>query len=246
MRKRGMLLVTLVLVAALAAGCANGKETRLMNAKLMQLAKAPPTEPEYRVAPPDRLSVEVRGYPEYTREVLVRPDGKITLPGTGDIEVQGLTVPEINKVVTDKLSAELTQPNVTITLVSAASKAVYVLGEVRRPGLYPYYGDMTAIDAIGAAGGFTFYAEPKKVRITREGLQSPPRDVLVLNFKALVLDGNAEQNVSLSEGDIVYVPPTPFAKVGYAVDQLLYPFRSVLGGLITYGQVDRAVNNNNN
>jgi len=237
MRSRTITIVLLVAVGFFAFGCAN---TRAMNAKLMQLARAPQVEAEYRVAPPDQLTVEVKGYPEYSRNVIVRPDGKITVPSVGDIYVQGSTMPEITAKVTEGLTKELAQPNVTVSLVMASSKAVYVLGEVGKPGLQPYYGDMKLVDAIAAAQGVGFYGDMTKITLTRESLDGTPT-ILSINLKTLIDKGTAEQNVVLHEGDIIYVPPTGFAKVGYAFDQILFPFRSILGGLVTYGGVKRAL-----
>jgi polysaccharide export outer membrane protein len=242
----GMRSQTLVILAALLAivmvcGC-SGKN-KVLNAKLRQMARNPEQLPEYRVAAPDQLSIEVKGYPEYSRSVIVRPDGKITVPSVGDIAVQGLTTPEITAAVTEGLKKELSQPSVTVSVIASTSKAVYVWGEVRTPGSKPYFGDMTLADAIGTSGDVSLYADWTKVIITRGNIDNP--EILKINLKKLVLEGKAEQNVVLKEGDIIYVPPTPLAKAGYAMDQLLFPFRSVLSGLVTYGGVKSAFNDNN-
>ena len=236
MRARALLLLVVVALVFSACGCANQK---VMQARLMQMAKTHTAEAEYRVGPPDQLVVEVKGYPEYSRNVIVRPDGKITVPSVGDIMVQGLTVPEITAAVTEGLKKELSQPNVTVTLAVAASKAVYVLGEVKTPGLKPYYGDMKLVDAIALAGGLSLYGDWEKVSLTRESLDKP--EVYIIDLKKLVESGSAEQNLVLRDGDIIHVPPTPFAKVGYAFDQMLFPFRSLLSGLVTYGGVRTAI-----
>ena len=229
------LLVVLAALAVSASGCA---QDRTLQVKLNQLARTRHVESDYQVAPPDELSIDVKGYPEYSRGMIVRPDGKITVPGVGDLYVQGLTLPEINDAVTEGLSKELTTAKVTVSLVTARSKAIYVLGEVRRPGTQPYYGDMNLIDALGAAGGLTLYAHSGKITITRESLEEP--DIYQVDLKKLVEEGAAEQNVVLREGDIISVPPTAFAKADYAMDQLLFPFRSALSGLVTYGGVRNA------
>lgn len=236
MRSKTLVMLAAVLAVVMVCGC-SGKN-KVLTAKLRQMARNPEQLPEYRVAAPDQLSVEVKGYPEYSRAVVVRPDGKITIPSVGDIMVQGLTTPEITAAVTEGLKKELSQPSVTVSVVASTSKAVYVWGEVRTPGSKPYFGDMTLADAIGASGDITLYGDWTKVKITRGTLDNT--DVLEVNLKKLVLAGNAEQNVVLKEGDIIYVPPTGFAKVGYAMDQVLFPFRSILSGLVTYGGVRSA------
>jgi polysaccharide export outer membrane protein len=238
MRSCVLLLVLVVAIVASSVGCATS--TAADRAKLLALAQEPKTEANYSVAPPDQLNIEVKGYPEYTRTVIVRPDGKITVPSIGDIYVQGLTMPEITSAVVDGLTKELASPNVTVSLVAASSKAIYVLGEVKSPGSLPYYGDMTLVDAIGSAKGLSFYGDMTNIRLTRLGPDGA-QTIVCINLKKLIDDGSPEENVVLREGDIIYVSPTPFAKVGYAFDQVLYPFRSILSGMVTYGGVKNAI-----
>lgn len=235
---RRLILVAMVSLAVLGTlGCASSSQ-RALQAKLIQMARNPVVPPDYKIAPPDLLSVEVKGYPEYSRQVTVRPDGKITVSSVGDIYVQGLTTLEAAAKIQEALLEELSAPNVTLTLLVANSKAVYVSGEVRRPGRQPYSGDMTLLDALGSAGSLTLYANAGKITITRADLENP--EVLTIDLRKLVYKGAAEQNVILQEGDIIYVPPTGLAKAGYAMDQLLFPFRSILSGLVTYGSVRNA------
>jgi len=238
MRSRAFLPVVVALALLCAAGCATSN-SKAMQAKLITMARNPVTEAEYQIEPPDTLSIEVKSYPEYSRQVTVRPDGMITVAPVGDVEVQGLTTQAAAAAIQEVLLKELSQPSVTVTLLQANSKAVYVLGEVRRPGRQLYYGNMNLVDALGQAGWFTQYADIGTVKITRASLDNPT--VLRSNLRKLVYDGAAEQNLVLEDGDVIYVPPTGFAKVGYAMDQLLFPFRAALGGLVTYSQVDEAL-----
>ncbi len=240
MRSRVLMMIAILVVAFFAVGCAS-MQTKAMNMKLKQMARTEGTLEDYRVAAPDQLTVEVKGWPEYTRTQTVRPDGRITIPDIGDIMVQGLTIPEITAAANEKLQNVLSEPSVTVTLVASTSKAVYVLGEVKRPGIQPYYGDMRLIDAVSMAQGVSFYGDWRLVTLTRESVDGVP-DVFVIDLRKLVDKGRGEQNVILKEGDIIYIPPTGFAKVGYAFDQLLFPFRSVLSGLVTYGGVRSALN----
>jgi polysaccharide export outer membrane protein len=224
------------------AGCATAK-SKALQAKLLTMARNPAVEADYRIAPPDSLAIEVSGYPEYSRSVTVRPDGRITVAPVGDVSVQGLTTTEAAKAVEDALLKELSQPRVTISLLAANSKAIYVLGEVRRQGRQPYYGDMTLIDVLGQAAGTTLNADVGKIKVTRASLDAP--EVILINLRKLVYDGAAEQNIIIKEGDIVYVPPTGWAKVGYAVNQVLFPFRSGISAVSTYNTVDDAFDGNN-
>ncbi len=93
MRLRFLVLILVVALAATTlSGCATNDPA--LQARLRQMARTPQLEGEYRVAPPDDLTIEVRGYPEYSRTATVRPDGKITVPSIGDVYVSGKTIPE--------------------------------------------------------------------------------------------------------------------------------------------------------
>ncbi|MCD6405622.1 MAG: polysaccharide biosynthesis/export family protein [Planctomycetes bacterium] len=237
MRSYSSMVITVVLALLWGSGC-NGNN-RAMQARLIKMARNPVVEAEYRIAPPDQLSIEIKGYPEYSRQVMVRPDGKITVTSVGDIYVTGMTTLEAAEAIRTALLAELSQPSVTVALLAANSKAIYLFGEIRRPGLQTYHGDMTLLDALAAAGGLTFNADAAKLSVTRISLDKP--EVLKINLRKLVYKGAAEQNVALKEGDIVYVAPTGFAKVGYAMNQLLFPFKAGLGALSTYGNAENAL-----
>lgn len=238
MRSRALLPVVVGLALLCTVGCATSK-SKALQAKLITMVRSPMTEAEYQIEPPDTLLIEVKSYPEYSRQVTVRPDGMITVAPVGDVEVQGLTTQAAATAIESALLQELSQPSVTVSLLQANSKAIYVLGEIRRPGRQLYYGNMNLVDALGQAGWFTPYADIGTVRITRASLDDPI--VLRSNLRKLVYKGAAEQNIVLEDGDVIYVPPTVLAKVGYAMDQLLFPFRATLGGLVTYSQVDDAL-----
>ena len=191
MRPRTLaVVVALAVMASGLCGCAGDQQ---MQTRIKQMARQQLATEDYQVAPPDELTIEVRGEPELSRTVIVRPDGKVTVPTVGDMYVQGKTIPEIDAEMTEALSKELAAPNVTVTLVAARSKAIYVLGEVRRAGMQPYFGDMTLIDAIGAAGGLTLYANAGAVKVTRPAMDNP--DVYNVNIRYLVYKGEAAYNL---------------------------------------------------
>src|SRR5262245_34622813 len=118
----------------------------------------PSTSAEYRIAPPDQLTITVRPEPEIVRELVVRPDGRISFDLIGDGEVRGHTVDEVRNEITRRLKEYIVQPDVTVALTRSESRMFYVFGEVMRPGGYPLIGDATVLQAIGAAGGTTRYA----------------------------------------------------------------------------------------
>jgi polysaccharide export outer membrane protein len=121
----------------------------------------------YQIGAADVLNIYVWKEPELTRDVSVLPDGKITFPLIGEVHAQGLTVTELKKIITDKLQHYVTAPEVTVVVVQTLSRRIYVIGMVNRPGPYPLEPGMSVIQALSAAGGFTQWADEKKIRVIR-------------------------------------------------------------------------------
>jgi len=187
----------------------------------------PTTQTEYLIAPPDTLTVIVRPEPEIKRELVVRPDGRISLDLIGDVEVRGRTVADVRNEITRRLKEFIVQPDVTVTLTRSESRIFYVFGEVVRPGAYPLIGDQTALYALGMAGGSTKFADENNARLVRP----TPEGKLVypVYYRAMTRDGEGQTNYALQPGDVIYVPPSPFAMVGYAIQTITYPITAILG-----------------
>jgi polysaccharide export outer membrane protein len=188
---------------------------------------APPMESEYHIQPPDVLTVVVKTQPETLREVTVRPDGKISFDLIGDVMVRGRTVAQVQKEISDKLKEFILHPDVAVTLKAANSRKYYVFGEVFRPGTYPLIGDVTAVDALGAAGG------PTRMAATRKALLVRPSEagklVYRVNLDAIMKTGDGKTNYSLHPGDVLHVPPNTSARIGYALQIVFFPLQQVIG-----------------
>ena len=132
---------------------------------------APPGRPgsayEYRVAPPDVLSIIVRPEPAILRTVTIRPDGRISLDLVGDLYVEGMTVPEIQQAIETEVVKYIVHPDVTVLLDSSESRQFYIWGEVGRPGGYALIGDVTIAEAIARAGGPRRFAKLSSTRLVR-------------------------------------------------------------------------------
>ena len=187
----------------------------------------PSKEAEYRIAPPDTLTVTVRPEPEIVREIVVRPDGRISFDLIGDVEVRGKTVEEVRSEIAQRLKEFIVQPDVTVALKKSESRTFYVLGEVMRPGAYPLVGDVTALYALGVAGGSTKFADENDARLVRPSPEG--RLVYPVYFKAITRDGDAQTNYALQPGDVIYMPPTISAYVGYAIQTIFFPVTALLG-----------------
>jgi polysaccharide export outer membrane protein len=185
----------------------------------------------------------------------VRPDGRINLPLLGQIDVAGCTPNEIQNRIIDASKRFYKEPlDATVNVEGFLSQKVYVFGQVSRPGPQPWTGTNTLIDAL-AQSQPNDLAWPEKIRLVRgksptrggpltpEQIQQaaeeaadekPPTHpmvretegrVLVVNMKTMVEKGDLSRNVLLRPDDVIFVPPTPLAKIGLAIQQLLLPIR---------------------
>jgi polysaccharide export outer membrane protein len=120
------------------------------------------------IGPFDRLSVEVLGLPDLSRQVQVDADGHIALPVAGSVEANGKTPEELAEAVTQRLrAAYVRDPRVTVGIVETVSQVVTADGEVRTPGVYPVAGRMTLMRAIARAQGTSDYAMTSHVVLFR-------------------------------------------------------------------------------
>lgn len=125
-------------------------------------AEAPGDSNAYKLEPGDRISVTVFGQPEVSGDILVDGAGNILMPFVGSIAVYGLTIVECQKLITDKLADGIfTQPSVNVRI--SELRPVYILGDVRTPGAYPYRYGITAKAAVALAGGFTVTEQTQSV-----------------------------------------------------------------------------------
>lgn len=160
------------------------------------------TSPEYRVGNGDVLQISVWGESQLSQRVMVRPDGKISLPLISDVKVSDMTTRDAAAMLTERLSTYVKHPQVTVLVAEVHSKLVYVTGEVQRPGAYPLLAPTNVVQLIARAGGVTTFAKTKKVSVLRKA--SGAR--LAVDYKALLEGHRPEQNVELASGDTVVIP----------------------------------------
>lgn len=114
----------------------------------------------------DTVRINVYGQEDMTGEYMVEPDGTISLPLIKTIPASGLTAPELEQSITDALSPEyLVDPRVSVDI--AVFRSMYILGEVQKPGQYPYSPNMTVLQAVATAGGYTYRADESGAEVTR-------------------------------------------------------------------------------
>jgi polysaccharide export outer membrane protein len=164
----------------------------------------PSAEVEYTVGAGDVLNIRVWKEPELSRDnVVVRPDGMISMPLIGVVKVSGLPVSQIQQTLADKLRRFVNISQVTVTVEEIRSKFVYITGEVNRPGAYPLLSPIDLLHLVIRAGGLSPYAHRKSMYVLRK--VNGKQQKIPVNY-AKVLRGEEAQSLQLQEGDTVVVP----------------------------------------
>jgi polysaccharide export outer membrane protein len=158
----------------------------------------------YSIAPEDVLTIDVWKEPEISRTVPVRRDGKISLPLLNDLQAAGLTPTQLSSEIVEKLQATVVHPQVTVIVVQTSSQRIYILGQVNRGGAYPLVPDMTVVQALSVAGGFTPFANLKKIYVMRA--ENGEDKIFPINYKEVVNRHKSQQNIHLKPGDTIVVP----------------------------------------
>lgn len=158
----------------------------------------------YKIGAQDVLKIDVWREDQLTRTVPVRPDGKISLPLVNDVQAVGLTPTELANMIRDELKKYINNPQVTVSVAEINSRRVYVTGEVTRPGAFPLLPNMSALQALTSAGGFTQFAKTKNIYVlrTEDGKQVKHP----FNYKDVISGKKPEENIELEPGDTIVVP----------------------------------------
>jgi polysaccharide biosynthesis/export protein len=167
-------------------------------------SKAATADPNYVIGGQDVLDISVWKEAELTRTVPVRPDGKISLPLLNDVQAAGLTPTQLAAQITESLKKFVTNPQVTVIITQINSQRIYILGEVTRAGAYPLLPDMTVLQGLSSAGGFTQFANLKKIYMFRT--ENGKQVKYPFNYKDVISGKASDENVVLKAGDTIVVP----------------------------------------
>lgn len=171
----------------------------------VDLSTKPATDdPNYVIGPEDELIISVWREPDISRTVPVRPDGKISLSLLNDVQATGRTPMQLGSDITERLKGFIADPQVTVIVARINSQRIFVVGEVNRTGSYTLVPNMTAVDAISSAGGFTPFAKKTKIRILRK--ENGVMTSISFNYKEVVKKNHNEKDVQLRPGDRIVVP----------------------------------------
>ena len=167
-------------------------------------AVASPTLPrDYVIGVEDVLSVVFWKDKELSAEVLVRPDGKISLPMVNDVAAAGMTPEQLAAVVQQAAAKFVRDPSATVIVKEIRSRKVFVIGEVVKPGTFPLANEMNVMQIIAQAGGFSEAANKGNVVVVRTENGQERR--YKFNYNEVVRGKNSAQNIRLLPGDTILV-----------------------------------------
>jgi len=182
----------------------SAKSSAASNLSVDLSLKSATDDPKYLIGPEDELIITVWKEPEISRTVPVRPDGKISLALLNDVQATGRTPMQLGSDITEKLKGFISDPQVTVIVTRINSQRIFVVGEVPRTGSYTLIPNMTAVDAISSAGGFTPFAKRTKIYILRK--ENGNMISIPFNYKEVVKSRRSDKDVVLKPGDRIVVP----------------------------------------
>lgn len=183
------ILLAGLLVAALSAGGASAQQVAGL---------------EYRIGPEDVLHISVWKEEDLDRKVLVRPDGGVSFPLVGDIQVSGRTPLEVQDEIRSRLERYVPDAEVTVAVDKISGYTIFVLGEVKEPGQFTLGRYVDVVQALTLAGGTTPYASESKIQILRR--QDGREVVFRFSFSDIKRGRSLDKNIVLQSGDVVVVP----------------------------------------
>ena len=190
-------IIALTMLAG--AGCSNPPKRSISAGEV--------SSPEDRIGMDDTFDVRVYGEAELSGTFRVATDGTIDYPLVGRVQVSGLRTGEIQKMLVAKLKDRiLKDPQVVVTVKDRNSQKISVLGQVSKPGQVSYYPNMTIVDAIASAGGFTGIAAKNSVNLRREVAGRIETRV----FPVADISEGRSPNVQVLPGDVLVVDERVF------------------------------------
>lgn len=164
--------------------------------------KVPPSDAGYRLGPEDQLRISVWDNKELTVDLVVRPDGMVSMPLIQDVVAEGLTAAQLAANIQKALSTFIVNPEVSVIVLQVNSPKFYMIGYVTRPGTYPLRGDTSVLQALALAGGLTQFASPRSIKLIRS--TRGKQEVRKINYHDIIDSGKG--NYFLKAGDTIVVP----------------------------------------
>jgi polysaccharide export outer membrane protein len=159
---------------------------------------------DYVIGSDDVLEVKFWKDATLSREVIVRPDGKIALELLSELQAAGLTPQELQGAILTEAEKKMVEPNVTVIVKQINSRRVFITGMVEKPGVYPITSTMTVLQLISIAGGLKEFAKKKDIVVMRQDKGAPL--AYPFNYDDILKGRRLGQNILLRPGDTVVVP----------------------------------------
>jgi polysaccharide export outer membrane protein len=157
----------------------------------------------YRLGSEDQIRISVWDNRDLTLDLVVRPDGKISMPLLQDVPAEGLTAAELAADIQKKLSAFIVNPEVSVIVLQVNAPKFFIIGSVTRPGTFPLRSNTSVLQALALAGGFTPFASPRSIKLIRS--TRGKQEVRDINYYKFIEEGG-EGNYLLKSGDTIVVP----------------------------------------
>ena len=158
----------------------------------------------YIIGPEDILEISVWKDPDLTKQVIVRPDGKISFPLIGEVDAGGHTVKFLEEELKKKISEYIPDAMVTVMVIQVNSIKIYVIGKIARPGEYKIGHAINVMQALSLAGGLSAFADTDSILILRSEENSQIK--IPFNYEEIKKGINLEQNIILRNRDVIIVP----------------------------------------
>lgn len=168
----------------------------------------------YLIQPGDQLDISVLEDPTLNRQVLVSPDGRISVPIAGNIRAGGRSTSQVERTIQQRLASGFeVSPTVTVSLVALAPEKpreenfleIYVIGEVQRPGLLRVERGTTLLQALSQVGGLSKFAATKRIQLRRL-TKGGGEEIFVFNYRGIERGQRINTSLSVREGDVIVVP----------------------------------------
>ena len=166
----------------------------------------------YQLQPNDQIEVDFRLSPEFNATVPVEPDGYITLPQLGQVDVGNLTITEATQRIQQAASQRLNAPEVTVELKSFQPPYLIVGGQVNAPGRVLIQGPISALQAVQLAGGFKDGAKTNQIILVRR-IDKETAETKLINYSYILHHYKANEDIDLEAGDMLYVPQNMVTKI---------------------------------
>lgn len=191
-----------------------------------QTSAAIDSNSDYQIHKGDKLSIKFLYQPELSdAAVVVRPDGKISLPMVDEMKVEGLTAQQVKKLLEKAYREILLDPEINVSIVEFVPQRFFVGGQVFKPGSYDMRAGQTLLQAIILAGGFTPDAHRKYVLHARP-VGNKELKVSAIDVTKILTTGNNKEEIQLQDGDYIFVPNSKLSKFNSVVTA----FRSIMPG----------------